>query len=265
MELNEYTTLLIIRSGLRKDTNMMLDSNGLPVTKNHAGYDGGDSLANFCRWTLGKALNGKTPSILKLAHYQVLPGVYVRHPGTGDDPEGKPFLATPSFWSDPKELSRDNTRALMWLLYIDKSFSMYELFMHTYRQRKYLTAQNGDIMFPFILTTNHILLLLRDFELLVNTSIVCGLIPLNKHDNPNGFGKGKRWFFSWQDSDWCDGDANMVTDLAGCKLVKETLISKLCTWIYRKVRGAKYIRHYYRSEAGNNPEIAEEFVQGLKL
>lgn len=247
---------------------MMLDSNGLPVTKNEYGYDGGDSLANYCRWKLGWLLNNPSGVLASVAlqSCEVAPGIFVRHPGTGRDPEGKAYSNVPYFWNDPKQLSRDNSRALHWLLLITKQpLETYQHLMSRYRGRGYLLAQNGDVMLPLYLAKYQPFLLLRDLELLYNTFTVCGLIPVNKHDNPKGFGKGKRWFFSWQDEDWCDGDTNLLVDMAGSKLYKPTLLSSFATWLYKKIRKAKYIRHYYRTESGNNPEIAELYVKGFNL
>ncbi len=256
---------------------MMLDSNNVPVTKNYAGYDGGDSLANYCRYWLA---NVKLQPVLA-AHklnftpFIVMPGIVCRHPGKGTDPEGRPYNNVPSFWSDTREVSRDNTRALHWLVAIrykllenglspQALLDLEDVYVQYTSVRKSRTAQNGDILFPLQFATGGLSLVLRDIELMFNLSVVCGLIPSIKHDAPMGVGKGKRIFFSWQDEDHVDGDVNMAADLIGCSLVKPTLLSKLATKIYKLIRGDKAISHYYREASGNNPEIGQALNLALE-
>lgn len=255
----------------------MFDSNNVPVTKNYAGYDGGDSLANYCRYWL--ATYKTTPVLaahkLNFTPFIVMPGIVCRHPGKGIDPGGKPYNNVPSFWSDSREVSRDNTRALHWLValrfkLLDAGLSpqalldLEDIYIQYTFVRKCRTAQNGDILLPLQFAAKGIALFLRDLELLFNLSVVCGLIPSFKHDAPFGLGKGKRIFFSWQDEDHVDGDVNMAADLIGCSLVKPTFLSKMATKIYKSIRGNKAISHYYREESGNNPEIGQALNLALE-
>lgn len=256
---------------------MMLDGNNVPVTKNHAGYDGGDSLANYCRYYL--ACFKLTPVLvahkLNFTPFIVMPGVVCRHPGKGLDPEGKIYMNIPSFWYDSREVSRDNTRALHWLVALrykllenglspQALLDLEDVYIQYTSVRKSRTAQNGDILLPFQFATKGLELFLRDVELMFNLSVVCGLLPSIKHDAPMGIGKGKRIFFSWQDEDHVDGDVNMAADLIGCSLVKPTILSKLANKIYLLVRGDKAISHYYRVESGNNPEIGQAINLALR-
>lgn len=248
----------------------MIDSNDIPVTKNNAGYDGGDGLANYCRYALVRVLNAvPKPDLSSIGIFEVSPGVLVRHPGTGLDPEGVPWKDVPTFWNDPKELSRDNSRALYWLVHTAELNNQMPEFTNrivaAYKARHSLTTQNGEIMLPLQGASSGPLLWLRDAELVFNTAVQTGLFPIFKHDKPWGLGKGKRVTFTWLDSDEVDGDVNLTADYVGVKLTTETWISKLCTAWYKLVRGAKALRHYYRAESGNNPEIAEEYVKALGL
>lgn len=249
---------------------MMIDSNGIPVTRNDAGYDGGDGLANYSRYALVRILNEvPKPDFSNIGVFEYRNGILVRHPGTGNDPDGNPWKNVPYFWASPAQLSRDNSRALFWLIHTEELKKQMPAFVSrvltSYKQRGSLTAQNGDIMLPLQGATIGPLLWLRDLELLFNTAVQTGLFPIFKHDKPWGFGKGKRITFTWLDSDEVDGDANLTADYAGTILVKSTWISKTCLAWYRLVRGAKGVRHYYRAESGNNPQIAEEYVKALRL
>lgn len=244
---------------------MNLDNNGLPMTRNASGWDGGDSLANFCRWKLGELLLGNIViDLFPLDQLETAPGIYVRHPSLGIDPDNNPILHPAYFWYVPQEVSRDQSKALHWLLSFVGGKREARL-LGAYAQRGYLFAQNKDIMLPLYMAKAEPFLFLRDVELWINTAIVCGLVPIVKHDAAWGFGKGKKFFFSWQDSDWCDGDVNLVVDYAGIKLRKRTWLSDMALKFYKRVRGARFIRHYYREESGNNPAIAEYYVEGLDL
>jgi hypothetical protein len=87
--------------------------------------------------------------------------------------------------------------------------------------------------------------------------VAVGVVPHVKYDKPWGFGKGKKFVFSWQDADEVDGDVNLVADYVGATLVKRTKLLGFCINLYNKVRGDKSVKHYYRKESGNNPYIGE--------
>lgn len=255
---------------------MMLDNRGLPATINNLGqYDYGDSLANYCRWKVAElALYPKEVTLKEFPAYVDENFQLRRHPGNGYNPDNTPIQNYPSFWTDPKEVSRDNSRACHWLMALstkyptisDKAFAVLQMLRLKYeKERKSLYAQNKDIMFPFQFARSGISLFLRDLEIAVGVATQVGLIPIFKHDKPFGIGYKKSVTFTWLDKDEVDGDANLVCDLVAANLNQPTKFLSVLTSIYRKFRGAKGVRHYYRKESGNNPEIAELYVKALTL
>lgn len=253
---------------------MNLDSNGLPAVINEIGFDYGDSLANYCRWQLALIALGHPVNLASFPKLVQFPeGQLMRHPGSGTNPDGSSIALTAApFWSDPKQVSRDNSRACHWLValstseesFTDEAFAALQLVGLEYSQRGW-KAQNGDVMAPFQLAKSGYKVFLRDLEIFGSVLVQIGLIPIFKHDKPWGFGKGKKITFTWLDSDEVDGEPNLTADLVGSKLVKDTLFSKVNRYLYRKLRGAASVRHYYRKESGNNPEIAELYSSALDL
>lgn len=255
---------------------MMLDNRGLPATINHLGqYDYGDSLANYCRWKVAQlALTPNEVTLKEFPAYVDEQFQLRRHPGNGISPDGTTITNYASFWTDPKEVSRDNSRACHWLMALstkypnisDKTFAVLQMLKLKYeKDRKSLYAQNKDIMFPFQFAQSGIKLLLRDLEIGVGVAVQVGLIPIFKHDKPFGLGYKKSITFTWLDADEVDADANLVCDLVAANLNRPTKLLTFMTAVYRKFRGARGVRHYYRKESGNNPELAELYVQALDL
>ncbi len=247
------------------------DHTFLPLTINeHGRPDGGDSLANFARYYLACLATGKPFTLEPLTHVLSPEGVCIRHPGEGFYCSF--YYQGPLFWNNPKEVSRDQMKALMWVMAYYKKHpellkdkpkfaTLFTQLEYLYSKRLYMFAQNGDVMLPFFMAKSYPWLLFRDLEMLINLAIVCGVLPIVRHDKPWGFGKGYKVMFSWQDKeDWCDGDCNMLVDLIGSFLIKDTWMSKWMRRIYNKIRGDKYIQHYYRNESGNNEEIGRELA-----
>lgn len=252
----------------------------LPLTLNEHGLpDGGDGLANLFRLLLIATYN-KTYKhgdidesvssvidgygICKRSHKYV--SIY--------SPEESLLLTNsgPDFWTNPNEVSRDQMRALMWMVEFNNRYPLAlreEPLLTTrlkqvasqYRSRGYMMAQNKDLMLPTFMLNKPVLSLIRDLEMGVNLAMVCGLIPMMRHDKPWGFGKGKKFMFSWQDSDWCDGDVNMLVDFIGASMLYDSIPLKVMKRIYKIVRGSRFIKHYYRKESGNNPVIGERFAE----
>jgi hypothetical protein len=215
---------------VKTDTWSRTDEWGFPFVWNGK-RDYGDSCANWARGYIA----GVTCVWSRFLEYKTPTG-FIRGPkhlDTFDD-----------FWMNPKDFSRDQARSLNWVL------------MRGNAKDYYVTRAGRDIMLPFQFWTAWPLRWIRDFEILINVLICCGIFPVHRHDKPFGFGKRKMFFFSWQDRSFCDMDVNLVCDIyCSQNWFGPTFLGWISRKLYKKMRGCKPVLRYYLRKNGNNNQI----------
>lgn len=188
---------------------------------------------------------------LRRSRLEQAPGLFIRHPGPG-----------PSFWSDPKEWSRDQqspfTKALV---FKNDTWTLNRLY--DAHKKRLFKCQNNDWFGPAVYIRAFKwywlwpLLCIFDLAILVNSLIAIGLIPKYHYDK-------KKFLRITEDE--VDIDINHTIDLIYARKFMPTPISWLARKLYAWFRSFGGVQrawnHYFRPESGGPPfeELYAPFI-----
>ena len=253
----------------------------LSILNADGSYDGGDTLSNESFARLANVMRRKLgyPPVMWGCSDQAFIDMVLLNDGTLQRSPGPALLMDKKF-----QVSRDQTFMFLLWLWVGLKLGTFEAVWRTLKTF-WPYYQNSDVQGLELLIPRsrqyHWVLRrwLGDLSLVINSFARCGYLPRWKHDVRDGdrllFNLPSWCRYVWRlvPLAWDDvGDDKLhIATLAAVHIMGPTRISQFATRFYfrhrPKVEGPLHsydcspplaaLRHYFRAETGNSPEIAE--------